>query len=185
MTKRTTGEGPNPSGLCMCGCGGATPIARSSDVRYGYVAGTPMRYMNGHGNRGVGPEYLVDPDTECWVWQRYIGECGYGISSTCGRPRLAHRLYWERAHGTVPKGLELDHLCRNRACVNPDHMEPVSHTENMRRGSSTKLTIDQVDEIRARTRTEGIPRTLLASAYGVTPENIGRIVLGKSWRSDG
>lgn len=48
---------------------------------------------------------------------------------------LTHRYSYERAEGPVPAGLELDHLCRVRSCVNPEHLEPVTHRENMRRGS--------------------------------------------------
>ena len=51
---------------------------------------------------------------------------------------LAHRVYYERHVGPVPEGLELDHLCRNPGCVNPEHLEPVTHAENIRRGYQAK-----------------------------------------------
>jgi hypothetical protein len=57
-----------------------------------------------------------------------------------GTVHLAHRLYYEITKGAIPAGLELDHKCRVRCCVNPDHLEPVTHTENMRRASKNLVT---------------------------------------------
>jgi hypothetical protein len=75
----------------------------------------------------------------CWLWRRKIGVGGYGIRhrkgfSTC----MAHKQLWMMVNGSVPIGLELDHLCRNRHCVRPDHLEPVTRKENVRRGLSKK-----------------------------------------------
>ena len=72
------------------------------------------------------------PVTECgcWVWMAGIRPDGYGR----WKGRLAHVVSYERHKGPVPQGLELDHLCRVRCCVNPDHLEAVTHSENIRRG---------------------------------------------------
>lgn len=74
--------------------------------------------------------------TACWVWQKSRYPNGYGqYTKRDGHRGLAHRAYYELLCGEVPDGMELDHLCRNRACVNPDHLEPVSGSENRRRGA--------------------------------------------------
>lgn len=73
----------------------------------------------------------------CWQWTGCAPD-GYGRFSTGGHngpPVLAHRWLWERVNGPVPAGRDLDHLCRNRSCVNPAHLEPVTRSENVKRGA--------------------------------------------------
>jgi hypothetical protein len=77
----------------------------------------------------------VDTSTDCWLWTGTIGTEGYGQMWTeKQRNEPAHRVCYEMFRGPVPVGLELDHLCRNRRCVRPDHLEAVSHQENTLRG---------------------------------------------------
>ena len=73
----------------------------------------------------------------CWFWTGYLNEHGYGRVLWRKRTWLAHRLSYEAFVGPIPAGLELDHLCRVRSCVNPTHMEPVTHGENVRRGEAS------------------------------------------------
>lgn len=75
---------------------------------------------------------------QCWEWTSATTSAGYGAFYLNGQSSLAHRFSYEDAKGSVPKGLELDHLCQNKVCVNPDHLEPVTHQENIRRGMLTK-----------------------------------------------
>ena len=70
----------------------------------------------------------------CWEWLLSLNDHGYGQIRINRQPFRAHRLSWQIHHGPVPEGMCLDHLCRNRACVNPAHLEPVSVRENNLRG---------------------------------------------------
>lgn len=72
--------------------------------------------------------------TGCTIWAGYINAFGYGCVKYEGMSRLAYHVAWELEYGAVPDGLELDHLCRNRACINVDHLELVTHRENVLRG---------------------------------------------------
>lgn len=76
----------------------------------------------------------VKLDGDCWAWQAGMVK-GYGHFTQGGKPKmmLAHRWSYEAMVTEVPDGLELDHLCRNKACVNPDHLEPVTHAVNIER----------------------------------------------------
>lgn len=75
-------------------------------------------------------------DAGCWEWQGYNNSQGYGRIRVNGRDISTHRASYEIFVGPIPIELELDHLCRNRSCMNPAHLEPVSHAENVSRGTS-------------------------------------------------
>lgn len=78
---------------------------------------------------------VVTTAAGCMEWQGKLGTDGYGrVLVAHRRERVAHRVAWESVRGPVPDGLQLDHLCRNRRCVNLDHLEPVPQRENLRRG---------------------------------------------------
>ena len=78
----------------------------------------------------------VEETTDCWLWTGSLSH-GYANAWLGGRVRPVHRYMWEVAHGEpVPVGLELDHLCRQTNCINPAHLEPVPHAENVRRGAA-------------------------------------------------
>lgn len=79
-----------------------------------------------------GEHYRID-ESGCWVWLKGRLRDGYG-QCWLGKTRRAHRVSYERHRGPIPTGLTIDHLCRNRACINPDHLEVVPHQENVARG---------------------------------------------------
>jgi hypothetical protein len=118
--------------------------------------------------------------TSCWLWQWTKSSLGY---SQIGR-NSGHRHYYEKKHGAVYSGLELDHLCRVPSCVNPDHLEPVTHAENMRRSVKAKLSHDQVKQIRALFVALGnykFKTTVIANEYGIERHAVTNIVARRTW----
>ena len=154
-----------------------------------------MRFIHGH-HQSCGPDYLPEDRgyaTPCWVWQRSLTRLGYPMVKRGGRNIPAYQWEWEQANGAVPSGLELDHLCRVPACVNPAHLEAVTHAENCRRGASAKLTPKTAAAIRsAQTRGSGRSRARanlptvneLAAEFGVNPATIYRVRNGQAWKSE-
>jgi len=82
---------------------------------------------------------MPEPNSGCWLWiaalWRGYARLGWQNRSSC----LAHRIIYELFNGPVPIGLELDHLCKTRACVNPAHLEPVTRAENQKRALSKMM----------------------------------------------
>jgi hypothetical protein len=166
-----------PVGLCQCGCGRTTSIVTQTDTRRGVVKGQPRRYIVGHA--GAESQRLkilyVVAENGCWIWQGVRNHGGYGKWGGNG----AHRVMYERLVGPVPHGLQLDHLCRNRACVNPEHLEPVTAKENQRRGSRARLTAEDVAAIRGLAGT--MTQRAIAKRFGVGQDHVSRIIARKVW----
>lgn len=78
----------------------------------------------------------VNKTDSCWLWLGAKQSRGYGHFSLDGKTTLAHRYSWEQVNGPIPQGLVIDHLCRVRSCVNPEHLRIVTQSENSRVGIS-------------------------------------------------
>lgn len=169
--------------LCECGCGRPAPIATKINKKRGWIKGQPLRFIQGHSIKLKPSEiirYRVDSITNCWVWQRSINPNGYGHLTVNNKQVLAHRFVYEFYKGPIPEGLTLDHLCRNPSCVNPDHLEPVTHAENCRRGLRAKLS-PKIIEYAKRLKEMGLPNRAIAQQIGVTHTTINSVFRGLSW----
>lgn len=133
----------------------------------------------------------VDKDgpNGCWLWTASRKPNGYAQFNYKHRNSRAHRVAWKLVKGTIPEGMDLLHSCNVRHCVNPDHLRPGTHDENMvdkqRNGSGLKLTADQAREIRARFRRSSRRdhnAAELAAEYGVRKQMIFNIVTKRAWR---
>lgn len=79
---------------------------------------------------------LPEPNSGCWLWTGSYNQFGYGRANLNGQRVVAHKASFILHRGPVPDGMELDHICRVRLCVNPSHLEPVTKLVNVRRGMS-------------------------------------------------
>ena len=182
------------TGLCECGCGERTPLAPQTNTQRGWVRGEPLRFVNHHASRvqPVGVERTKAPWRErfeakiertdtCWIWRGTILKIGYGSCSYRHRATYAHRIAYEIYVGPIPRGLELDHLCRVTRCVNPAHLEPVTHAENMRRAKFVRLTPEIRDQICAR-HSKGESLRQIALSMGMGVSTVSAFAQGVSWR---
>lgn len=107
-------------------------LKRSADASHLAASNECARANNATEIARQQAEEIVRYKKGCWEWPGKKSAEGYGQ----GRGGYAHRLAWQALNGPIPEGLQIDHLCRNRACVRPDHMELVTRKENILRGVS-------------------------------------------------
>lgn len=112
---------------------------------------------------------IVDESTGCHFWPGATDMRGYGKMSRNGRTVSAHRWYWIQAKGPIPEGLQLDHLCRNRRCCNPEHLELVTNRENQLRGNHPNMVAHRENRCRR--------------GHEMTPENTYRSRRGRQCRT--
>lgn len=77
-------------------------------------------------------KYIPEPNSGCWLWEARLDRHGYGTVDDGTKPKRAHKVLYESIYGPVT--IDLDHKCRTRSCINPDHLEPVTRKINIRRG---------------------------------------------------
>lgn len=106
----------------------------------------------------------------CWIWNRCLDEKGYGRACYKGRVRKTHRVMYEVLKGPLVPGLVIDHLCRNRACVNPDHLEQVTQAVNYQRGMNGRLN------------RWNIPGSTCKRGHVLTPANTKMVGKGRTCR---
>lgn len=128
-----TRQGPKP-----CQVVGCMNKSRSSGLCHGHYRrlrqGRPLVAFRPKADIGRVFDRIMFPKSGCWLWTGPVTNSGYGTASAEGsRAKGVHRVMYEWFVGPIPKGLELDHLCRVKNCCRPDHLEPVTRLVNVRR----------------------------------------------------
>lgn len=123
----------------------------------------------------------VDKKTGCWNWLRAISPSGYGRLKVKQHMYRAHRYFYEREYGKIPEGKVIDHLRRNKKCVNPKHLEVVTVAINTRRGNATKLSESIISRIIGLYRSNKLTQVQLGYKFGVDQSTISDIVCRRSW----
>lgn len=137
-----------PAGYCQCGCGEKTRIAPANSREDCAVRGRPVRFVRGHHWRKPGGDWLEDPKTGCWLWQRSFGKKGYGVfPHSHGEPYIwAHKAIYEQRVRRLEPGEQLHHLCEIKQCVNPDHMAPLSDAAHRYVHGMLEMTEDDYEK---------------------------------------
>jgi hypothetical protein len=137
---------------------------------------------------------LVKKTDTCWFWMGSRATNGYGNfydKRMPGRHGLAHRVAFTVAFGPIPKGLFICHRCDTPPCLNPEHLFPGTHTDNMRDAARkqrlriprrSKLMPQQVSEIRALFAEGGLTQRSLARQFSIDAGQVWRIVHNKNWQ---
>ena len=185
-------------GLCRCGCGGRTWISTKTDKKIGWVCGKPVRFIKGHYGRPAKDLRLfgwsmVEKTDGCWLWRGSLSY-GYGQISYRDKSLRAHRVVYELIYGPIPKGFFVCHHCDKKSCVRPDHLFLGTAKDNSadatakglvahgERNGWSKLTSKAAITIFRQYHRHGIPITRLGKQYGVTPQAVWHIVIGRTWR---
>jgi hypothetical protein len=138
---------PNDIRECACGCGQLAPTLTKNNSRLGHIKGQQLKFVSGHNSKANSSLDLlmlrvsVSSDNQCWNWSGPVNRKGYGHVQVRGVTYNAHRAFYIESGYEIPDGFHLDHLCRNKICVNPSRMEPVTLQENVRRQHQARQMI--------------------------------------------
>ena len=184
---------------CLCDCGGVK-WSTKSHLKSGHDKTCGCQRRKPNMDKSEMLEWILkntDKDGDCLVWNGPKHKVGYGSIGYEGETRYSHRLTWFLNFGKIPKGLQVLHKCDNRLCVNVNHLFLGTNQDNVddkvNKGrqlkgeniSGSKLTKDDVDEIRRRYKRGGIiTQQNLADEFGVTRHLIGKVVSYKRWNWD-
>jgi len=126
--------------------------------------------------------YIINKEG-CWIFGKGKSyDNGHRpIIRRMGIGMTAARYFYLKYKGNIPKGYEIDHLCFNGRCVNPDHLEAVSHTENIRRRRISKMNYSKVKKIRLLYKTGKYLQIELAKIFGIDQPNISKIINYERW----
>ena len=155
---------------------GVIPYPTAEQLR-----GTDGPYRRRPASERLAKSYVIEPNG-CWRWTKGKTTVGYGHISIRQVYFQAHRLMYILHRGPVATD-HIDHLCRNRWCVNPWHLEPVSAAVNIQRGLTAKLTAERVAFIRD-AHAKGHGQRALARMLGIDHSTISRIVNGQRWKPE-
>jgi len=116
----------------------------------------------------------------CWDWLGAINKDGYGVFKLNRIQYRAPRYFYEQFKGKIPYKLTIDHLCKNKRCVNPEHLEAVTIAENCRRRTNTKLDYEKVKKIRDQ-YSRGLKQEEIAKKFNIGQDHVSRIINGSRW----
>lgn len=139
--------------MCACGCGSIAPLVRRNNAALGHIKGKQHDFVSGHNKRMLAGIDMLMKNVEkgaeqsCWNWIGRLNRKGYGDVQIRGVKHNAHRAFYIEMGNSIPNGYHLDHLCRNKACVNPMHMEPVTPQENVRRQHAARAQEKRLREL--------------------------------------
>ena len=138
-----------------------------------------MNYTSRITNIATDPRrYRVRPSTGCWIWRGATFRSGHAVVKVCGKSILAYRAFYEFYKGPIPLGTELHHTCWEPACVNPDHVVPLTRRQHA--CAHAKLDFHKAREIR-RLYADGWTQQAIADVYGVDQTTVSSVIRNVTW----